>query len=61
LSLPWKGLPDLATSTCQRYLSAGCINEFVRLDGDADAISDEELEKFIESFPIHVAGSGMAG
>jgi hypothetical protein len=61
LSLPWKGPPDLANSTCQRYLSAGCINEFVKLDGADDAISDEELEKFIESFPIHVAGGEMAG
>jgi hypothetical protein len=39
------------TSTCQGTLYDGSIAEVVRLDGDASAISDEELERFIASFP----------
>jgi hypothetical protein len=31
---------DLATSTCQRYLSGGLLHELVKLDGDADHLSD---------------------
>jgi hypothetical protein len=51
-SLPWKKL-DLAQSTCTRYGGEnGALTEFVNLDGDKAEISEEELEQFIQSFPI---------
>jgi hypothetical protein len=43
---------DLATSTCTRRLSNGVLTEVVQLDGDRDDLNDEQLESFIESFPI---------
>jgi hypothetical protein len=51
VSLPWKKL-DLAQSTCTRYGCAGALTEIVHLDGDKAEISEEELEQFIQSFPI---------
>ena len=43
----------LETSTCHRTLTAsGCLIEVVRLDGRRDGLTDEELEKFVESFPV---------
>jgi hypothetical protein len=55
VSLSWKGPASLATSTCQRYLRGGFLTELVKLDGDDSAMSEEELERFIESFPIETA------
>ena len=53
ISLPWKGPPNLATSSCTRTLNtAGGLIETVKLDGDDAGISEEELEKFIASFPV---------
>jgi hypothetical protein len=46
------GTPNLATSTCQRRLTHGALTEVVNLDGDRSELSDEQLERFIESFPI---------
>ena len=46
---------NLATSTCTRYVRDGVLTEVVDLDGARGSISDEELEKFIASFPIHSA------
>jgi hypothetical protein len=51
---------NLATSTCQRYLGGGFLHELVKLDGDDDHLSDEDLEKFIE-IPITVSASETAG
>ena len=49
----WRGPVNLATSTCRRTLNpGGGIFEIVELDGDDDGLSEEELEKFIASFPI---------
>lgn len=57
VSLPWKGSANLATSTCQRTLHADYgLTELVKLDGDEDSISEEELEKFIATFRVEVAG-----
>jgi hypothetical protein len=43
----------LETSTCHRTLTAsGCLIEVVRLDGRRGGLTDEELEKFVKSFPI---------
>jgi hypothetical protein len=45
---------SLATSTCRRTLNpGGAVTEIVELDGRDEDIDDEELEKFIASFPIH--------
>jgi hypothetical protein len=46
------GTPNLATSTCIRRLSQGALTELVNLDGSRDEWSAEQLERFIESFPI---------
>ena len=43
----------LETSTCRRTLTAsGCLMEVVTLDGRRDGLNDEELDKFVKSFPI---------
>ena len=43
----------LETSKCRRTLTAsGSLTEVVRLDGIRGGLTDEELEKFVESFPI---------
>jgi hypothetical protein len=31
------------------------VTEFVHLDGSRDGLSDEELDRFIERFPIDAA------
>ena len=46
------GPADLATSTCKRTLRGGTLMEIVDLKGNRDHLSDEQLEDFIESFPI---------
>ena len=44
---------NLETSTCRRTLTAnGALTEVVRLDGIHGGLSDEELDKFVQSFPI---------
>jgi hypothetical protein len=43
----------LETSTCRRTLTAsGFLSEVVRLDGIRGGLTDEVLEKFVESFPV---------
>jgi hypothetical protein len=43
----------LETSTCRRTLTAsGSLTEVVRLDGIRGSLTDDELEKFVQSFPI---------
>jgi hypothetical protein len=47
------GPPNLATSTCTRTLGPdGALTEVVHLGGGRDGLNDEDLEKFIASFPI---------
>ena len=43
---------NLANSTCTRYIAGGQLWEVVRLDGSPDHLSKEDLEEFIQSFPI---------
>jgi hypothetical protein len=44
---------SLETSTCRRTLSAdGFLSEMVRLDGARGGLTDEEMEKFVGTFPI---------
>ena len=43
----------LETSRCRRTLTAsGSLTEVVRLDGTRGSLSDEELEKFVQRFPV---------
>jgi hypothetical protein len=42
----------LENSTCKRTLSGGFLTEVVRLDGMREGLADDQLERFIESFPI---------
>ena len=47
---------NLAGSTCRRTLAAdGSITELVHLDGCRDGLTDDELERFIQTFPIEAA------
>ena len=44
---------SLETSRCRRTLTAdGSLTEVVRLDGIRGGLTDDDLEKFILSFPI---------
>jgi hypothetical protein len=43
---------NLVTSTCERRLANGVLTEVVHLDGDRSELSNEQLERFIESFPV---------
>ena len=44
---------DLATATCTRTLMTdGGLMEIVNVNGSGHDLSDEELERFIQSFPI---------
>ena len=47
---------NLGGSTCRRRLGPdGTMTELVQLDGSRDGLSDEELDRFIERFPIETA------
>ena len=43
---------NLAEATCSRALTNGCLTECVSLEGRIEDITDEQLEEFIQSFPI---------
>ena len=46
---------NLANSTCKRTLAEdGLLTEVVRLDGSRDDLTDEELDRFVASFPLQV-------
>ena len=52
------GPTDLAKSTCQRTLCPdGSLLEIVHLNGNGSDLSEEELDRFIASFPIEPAAS----
>ena len=47
---------DLSKATCSRRLFPdGQLMEFVHLHGGREGLSDEELERFIQSFPIQTS------
>jgi hypothetical protein len=53
VTAPWP--TDLTRATCNRTrCDNGSLTEVVFLNGSQDGISDEELERFIESFPIKI-------
>jgi hypothetical protein len=44
---------NLATSSCERRLGQdGQLTDLVHLDGGRDGLTDEQLEKWIATFPI---------
>jgi hypothetical protein len=44
---------DLGTSTCRRTLTAnGYLSEVVRLNGIRGSLTVEELDRFVEGFPV---------
>jgi hypothetical protein len=50
------GPPNLATSKCWRTLSTnGVVTELIELDGGRDGLSDEDLDRFVEGFPIEAS------
>jgi hypothetical protein len=59
MSSPWP--TDLTRATCSRArCDNGSLTEVVFLNGSRDGISDEDLERFIESFPIEVQGGSQS-
>jgi hypothetical protein len=49
----WIGALSLETSRCRRVLStSGFLTEVVRLDGIRRGLIDEELEQFVQGFPV---------
>jgi hypothetical protein len=49
---------DLAKATCTRTLMPdGRLMEIVNVNGSGHDLSGEDLEKFIQSFPIEVSGA----
>jgi len=51
----------LQNATCQRTLSAnGLLTEVVRLKGSGDGLTDEDLDRFVESFPIEPVGGPVS-
>ena len=56
----WR-LANLANSTCTRPLSAGgMLAEVVRLNGSREGLSDEDLDRFVECFPVAIMAGGDA-
>jgi len=51
-SLVGGGPPDLAKSTCTRYVTDGKLFELVRIEGEPNELTDDQLEQFIGSFPV---------
>jgi hypothetical protein len=50
------GAPNLAASTCTRTVCPkGHLTEVVHLNGSREGLTSQDLEKFIESFPIERA------
>jgi len=47
------GPTNLANSECTRTICAdGTLSEYVQLDGSSEELSDDDLERFVASFPI---------
>ena len=56
----WR-LANLATSTCTRTRSAGgMLVEVVYLNGSREGLSDGDLDRFVERFPVAIMAGGRA-
>jgi len=50
------GASNLAASTCTRTMgSDGALTELIELSGGRDGLNNEDLDRFIERFPIQRA------
>jgi hypothetical protein len=50
------GPTNLAASTCHRRIDpTGLLVAVVELDGSSDSLTVEDLERFVEGFPIEAA------
>lgn len=52
---PVVGQVDLAKCTCTRRLNDDILVEIVDLDGSLDTVTREDLDAFVDSFPIEVS------
>ena len=53
VSSPASHALNLEASTCRRTLTgSGFLTEVVRLDGIRGDLTDEEIEKFVQCFPV---------
>lgn len=41
-----------ALASCQRSLCKGVLTETVVIDGSADGITEQEIQQFIDGFPV---------
>jgi hypothetical protein len=48
---------DPPASTCTRYVRDGSLTEIVHLNGEDEGMSGDELERFIDGFPIEMVGT----
>jgi hypothetical protein len=49
---------NLAKATCTRTLEGDYLREILMLNGGRHGLSDEDLDKFIKTFPIEIAKPG---
>jgi hypothetical protein len=55
--VPGVGPANLANATCTRTRTQGMLAEVVLLDGSREGLTDEELDRFVQSFPIQGAAA----
>lgn len=48
---------DLSKATCTRTLPDGHLFELVNLNGGDDGLREEDLERFIQRFPIETSAT----
>jgi hypothetical protein len=59
VTAPWP--TDLTRARCNRTrCDNGSLSEIVYLNGSREGISDQDLERFIESFPIQTQGGSRS-
>ena len=52
--------PDLDESACMRYLTDGMLTEIIHWGGRRDQMTDDDLDLFVERFPIEPCVPGVA-
>jgi len=46
------GETHLENCTCVRHMANGRLSEVITLDGSMDGLTNEDLDRFVERFPI---------
>jgi hypothetical protein len=46
------GEPDLEKATCSRHYAGGLLTELIKLNSCDNPFTREELDRFVERFPI---------